>query len=224
MMAVFNNIATEYDEWYSQKKGAFVDRVESDLAFSMLKLEPGMKVLDVGCGTGIFSMKLAEKGCIVTGIDVSEGMLAVAREKAAEKKLPIAYLQMNATELAFDDGAFNAVLAMAAVEFIEDTARAVEEMFRVVKNGGQVLIGTINADSDWGEYYQSKKMQEDSIYRYAAFKTIDDLKAWNPEKLVQTGACLFIPPFADEEEFILEREKELSGTRRGGYICALWGK
>ena len=224
MMAVFNNIATEYDEWYSQKKGAFVDRVETDLAFSLLKLETGMKVLDVGCGTGIFSMKLAEKGCIVTGIDVSEGMLAVAREKAAEKKLPISYLQMDATALEFDDGAFDAVLAMAAVEFIEVTARAVEEMFRVVKNGGQVLIGTINADSDWGEYYQTKKMQEDSIYRYASFKTIGDLKVWNPKKLVGTGACLFIPPFADEQEFTVERERELSGKRRGGYVCALWRK
>ncbi|SFE52893.1 methyltransferase type 11 [Trichococcus pasteurii] len=224
MMAVFNNIANQYDEWYSQKKGAFVDRVETDLAFGLLKLESGMKVLDVGCGTGIFSMKLAEKGCIVTGIDVSEGMLKVAREKAAEKKLPIFYHQMDATDLAFEDGAFDAVLTMAAVEFIEDTARAVEEMFRVVKNSGQLLIGTINADSDWGDYYQTKKMQGNSIYRYAIFKTIDDLKAWNPEKLVGTGACLFISPFAEEEEFTLEREKELSETRRGGYICALWRK
>lgn len=224
MMAVFNNIATQYDDWYSQKKGAFVDRVETDLAFGMLKLELGMKVLDVGCGTGNFSMKLAERGCVVTGIDVSEEMLKVAREKAAEKSLSISYLQMDATELAFDDGAFDVVLTMAAVEFIEDTARAVEEMFRVVKNGGQVLIGTINADSDWGDYYQAKKLQENSIYRYAAFKTIDDLKAWELGELAETGACLFIPPFAAEEEFTIEREKELSGKRRGGYVCALWIK
>lgn len=57
---------------------------------------------------------------------------------------------------------------MAAVEFIEDSARAVTEMFRVAKTGGQVLIGTINADSDWGEYYQTKKEQGISIYRYAS--------------------------------------------------------
>nr|WP_320164228.1 class I SAM-dependent methyltransferase [uncultured Trichococcus sp.] len=224
MMAVFNNIANQYDEWYSQKKGAFVDRVETDLAFGMLKLEPGMKVLDVGCGTGNFSMKLAEMGYVVTGIDVSEEMLKVALRKAAEKSLSISYLRMDATELGFDDGAFDVVLTMAAVEFIEDTDRAVEEMFRVVKNGGQVLIGTINADSDWGEYYQTKKLQGNSIYRYAAFKTIGDLKAWNPDKLVRTGACLYVPPFADEEEFTIERERELSGKRRGGYVCALWRK
>lgn len=223
-MAIFNSIATQYDDWYKQKKGHFVDKVETDLAFAMLKLEPGMKVLDVGCGTGIFSMKLAERGCIVTGIDVSEEMLAVAQRKVAEKKLSISFLKMNATELAFEDGAFDVVLAMAAVEFIEDTDRAMKEMFRVVKDCGQVLIGTINADSDWGDYYQAKKLQGNSIYRYADFKTIEDLKAWKPEKLVQTGACLFIPPFADEEEFTIEREKELSETRRGGYICALWRK
>lgn len=221
-MAIFNSIAAQYDDWYSQKKGAFVDRVETDLAFGMLKLEPGMKVLDVGCGTGNFSMKLAGMGCVVTGIDVSEEMLKVARGKAAELDLSISYFQMDATELAFEDSAFDVVLAMAAVEFIEDTAQAVKEMFRVTKVGGQILIGTINADSDWGDYYQAKKLQGNSIYRYADFKTIEDLKAWNTEKLVQTGTCLFIPPFAAEEEFTIEREKELSKIMRGGYICALW--
>jgi ubiquinone/menaquinone biosynthesis C-methylase UbiE len=223
-MAIFNGIAAEYDDWYSQKKGAFVDRVETDLALSMLKLESGMTVLDVGCGTGNFSMKLAGMGCIVTGIDVSEEMLNVAREKAAEKSLSISYLQMDATELTFEEGTFDAIVSMAAVEFIEDSARAVTEMFRVAKTGGQVLIGTINADSDWGEYYQTKKEQGNSIYRYASFKTINDLKAWNPDKLVGTGACLFIPPLAAEEEFTIKREEELSETMRGGYICALWRK
>lgn len=221
-MAIFNSIAAQYDDWYSQKKGAFVDRVETALAFGMLKLEPGMKVLDVGCGNGNFSMKLAGMGCVVTGIDVSEEMLKVARGKAAELDLSISYLQMDATELAFEDSAFDVVLAMATVEFIEDTAQAVKEMFRVAKVGGQILIGTINADSDWGDYYQAKKLQGKSIYRYADFKTIEDLKAWNPGKLVRTGACLYIPPFAAEEEFTIEREKELSEIMRGGYICALW--
>ena len=221
-MAIFNGIAAQYDDWYSQKKGHFIDRVETDLAFAMLKLEPGMRVLDVGCGTGNFSMKLAGMGCVVTGIDISEEMLKVARGKAAEKSLSISYLQMDATELGFDDGAFDVVLAMAAVEFIKDIARAVKEMFRVAKVGGQILIGTINADSEWGEYYQTKKMQGDSIYRYADFKTIEDLKEWNPEKLVRTGSCLYISPFADEAEYTIEREKELSEKRRGGYVCALW--
>jgi len=223
-MAIFNSIAAQYDEWYIQKKGHFVDAVETDLALGMLKLDPGMSVLDVGCGTGNFSMKLAEMGCVVTGIDGSEAMLKVARGKAAEKNMSISYLQMDATELTFEEGTFDAVVSMAAVEFIEDSARAVTEMFRVAKTGGQVLIGTINADSDWGEYYQTKKEQGNSIYRYASFKTINDLKAWNPDKLVGTGACLFIPPLAAEEEFTIKREEELSETMRGGYLCALWRK
>lgn len=223
-MAIFDSIAAQYDEWYIQKKGHFVDAIETDLALAMLKLDPGMNVLDVGCGTGNFSMKLAERGCVVTGIDGSEAMLKVARRKAAEKNLSISYLQMNATELTFEEGTFDVVVSMAAVEFIEDSARAVAEMFRVSNIGGKVLIGTINADSDWGEYYQTKKEQGNSIYRYASFKTINDLKAWNPDKLVGTGACLFIPPLAAEEEFTIEREEELSETMRGGYICALWRK
>ncbi len=51
-MAVFDREAMEYDQWYQSTMGKFADEVETKLAFSMLKPKKGMKVLDVGCGTG----------------------------------------------------------------------------------------------------------------------------------------------------------------------------
>ena len=80
-MQIFDEGAATYDGWYRTKLGQFVDAVETRLAFDLLKPKEGQKVLDGGCGTGNFSIKLASLGCVVTGIDVSTEMLNVARTK-----------------------------------------------------------------------------------------------------------------------------------------------
>jgi ubiquinone biosynthesis O-methyltransferase len=224
VMAIFNEFASEYDSWYNEKKGSFIDKVETDSAFQMLKMSAGMKVLDVGCGTGNFSIKLAKSGCHVTGIDVSEEMLLFARAKASEQNIKIHFLNMDAQNLQFPDNEFDMVISMAAIEFINDIPKALEEIFRVVKVGGQVLIGTINGDSDWGKLYKSEEVSKNSVFQYANFKTLDDIKELKPKNILKTGECLFISPFADEDEFNIERENELAGKRKGGYICALWKK
>ncbi|MHC1720335.1 MAG: class I SAM-dependent methyltransferase [Clostridiaceae bacterium] len=223
-MAIFDEFASHYDDWYGEKKGSFIDKVETNIAFEMLEIKKGMKILDVGCGTGNFCIKLAEAGCKVTGIDISEEMLAIARVKASEKKLQINFINMDVADLKFKDNEFDAVISMATVEFIHNVTKMIEEIFRVVKIEGQVFIGTINGDSDWGEFYRSKIARGNTVYKYAEFKTIQDMKSWNPNNLLGTGECLFVSPLADETEFNFEGENELKGKRKGGYICALWKK
>lgn len=225
-MAIFDNAASDYDAWYTDKKGSFVDTVETDLAFKMIHVEKGMKVLDVGCGTGNFSIKLAKMGCNVTGIDISDNMLHIARKKAAEENLPINFMHMDLNDLKFEENEFDAVFSMAAFEFVghEDAPEALDEMLRVVKEGGQVLIGTISGNSSWGKLYQDEEFNKDTVFKYAKFKTLDDMKSWNNEKLADSGQCLFISPLSPEEDYNYEKENELAGKTIGGYICALWKK
>ncbi|MFC1919860.1 class I SAM-dependent methyltransferase [Chloroflexota bacterium] len=223
-MAIFDQIAEHYDSWYDDEKGSFIDRVETELAFRLLKIEKGMQVLDFGCGTGNFSVKLAKKGCRVTGVDVSEEMLKIARSKAVMQRFDIDFIRITGDELAFEDSYFDAVVTMATFEFIKDSLKVLAELFRVVKPGGQVLVGTIAKDSAWGEYYESESHQNDSVFKYAYFKTLQDLMSWKKDNLIGTGECLFIPPVSDEHEFNIDQENELAGTRKGGFICALWGK
>lgn len=225
-MAIFDDAASDYDAWYTDKKGSFVDTVETDLAFRMINVEKGMNVLDIGCGTGNFSIKLAKMGCNVTGIDISDNMLEIAREKAAEKNLTIKFLHMDLNDLKFEENEFDAVFSMAAFEFVndEDAPKALKGMLRVVKEGGQVLIGTISGNSSWGKLYQDESFKKNTVFEHAEFKTLDDLKSWNKEKLVDSGQCLFISPLSPEEDYNYEKENELAEKTVGGYICALWKK
>jgi ubiquinone biosynthesis O-methyltransferase len=223
-MAIFDKEANSYDSWYESKMGSYVDEIETDLALSMFKAEKGITVLDVGCGTGNFSVKLAKMGCKVVGIDVSDEMLEIARKKAEEQDLDIEFFNMDVYELKFEDDRFDAAFSMAAFEFIKEPQKAVDEIFRVVKKGGHILVGTINKDSKWGELYLSDYFQANTVFKYADFKTLDDFKVINPNSLIDTGECLFVPPNADGEDFNIKKEIELSKTERGGYICALWRK
>lgn len=223
-MTFFDKEANSYDEWYKTKFGNFVDKVETELAFKLFKPEKGMKILDIGCGTGNFSIKLAKEGCKVIGIDISEEMLKKARRKAQMMNLDIEFYKMDLYDLKFQDKSFDAVFSMAAFEFVKEPLKALDEMFRVAKDGAQILIGTISKDSKWGELYLSEEVQKNTVFKYADFKTLEDLKALRNDKLVDFGECLFIPPSANEEDITMENEIRLSQGERGGFICALWKK
>ena len=222
VMAVFDGISGTYDHWYRTDLGNFVDQVETNLAFELFQPQKDMSVLDVGCGTGNFSQKLARKGCRVTGIDVSSGMLKKAKEKSTMMGLEIDYQFMDIYNLDFPDQSFDAVFSMAAFEFIEDLERAVQEMFRVTRMGGTIMVGTINGESSWGELYSSEESRKNSVFQYAHFKIPQDFKEVKKENLLVIRECLFTPPNTKEEELSMEKEQELSATERGGFFCVLW--
>lgn len=223
-MSFFDEIAGRYDEWYSTKMGNFADMVETRLAFELFKPESGMKVLDVGCGTGNFSIKLAKMGCSVTGIDISREMLSIARRKAEQLELDIRFELMDVYDIRQPDDSFDAVFSMAAFEFIKEPGRAFREMMRVLKPGGQLLIGTIHKNSSWGRLYMEQAKRPDSIFRFADFKTLEELENLDRENLIASGECLFIPPDAPPEKINEREEARLAAVERGGYIAAVWRK
>lgn len=218
-------IAARYDAWYSEKLGNFVDQVETDAALDLFYPRPGMTLLDAGCGTGNFSIKLARRGCQVMGIDISPDMLSIARHKAEQEHLPIEFLEMDLYDLHFADHSFDGVFTMAAWEFIKEEEKAFAELHRVLKPGGKLLIGTINLDSPWGSLYLDiARQDESSVFRYAHFKTMEDLRKLNPGELLDTRECLFIPPDAPEDMISLASEEQRKGREKPGFILAVWEK
>lgn len=216
--------AKNYDEWYSTEIGSFVDMVETQAALALFTPQAGMRILDAGCGTGNFSIKLSQSGCIVTGIDISPDMLNIARSKN-RNELSVEYLEMDLRKLDFPDEFFDGVFSMAAFEFIEDAEKVYQELYRVLKPGGKLLIGTINRDGSWCKLYL-KIAQEDknSVFKHAVFYNMDDLRQLNPQDLTACSGCLFISPGLEVSNYTQEKETDLADSEIPGFIITMWIK
>lgn len=92
--------------------------------------------LDVACGTGDMAIELLKRGSSVTGIDLSEEMLAIARRKTAEANFQLA----NAEALPFDDASFDAATSAFGIRNFVHLDKGLAEMARVLKSGGRMVI------------------------------------------------------------------------------------
>ena len=105
----------------------------------------GQKVLDVGCGGGILVESMATRGAIVTGIDLSDKALSVARLHLLETGEKVNYRKISAEELAAEmSGAFDVVTCMEMLEHVPDPASAVRACAQLVRPGGLVFFSTIS--------------------------------------------------------------------------------
>lgn len=105
----------------------------------------GKTVVDIGCGGGILSESMAERGANVTGIDMGEAPLSVARLHLKESGQSVDYQRMTAEELAEQRPAtFDVVTCMEMLEHVPDPAQTIAACARLVKPGGHVFMSTIN--------------------------------------------------------------------------------
>ena len=103
----------------------------------------GDRVLDVACGTGIVARKAAPRvgdtGSVV-GLDINEGMLAVAEQTTADAQTSIEWRQGDATALPFSDGRFDVVCCQQALQFFEEPTEALGEMHRALTSDGRAAL------------------------------------------------------------------------------------
>ena len=109
-------------------------------AINLLEINPGDRVLEVGVGTGL-NLPLYPRHCHLTGIDISEEMLRKARERVRSNGLPNVSLElMDASNLAFQNDAFDHVLATYVISAVPDPVRTLLEMRRVCKPSGHLVV------------------------------------------------------------------------------------
>lgn len=126
----------------------FVPAIATPVSASLLRiadLQPGERVLDVACGTGIIARRAAAAvgpTGKVTAIDIAPDMIDVARATSAPEGAVIDWHVGDAASLPFADGTYDAVLCQMGLMFMADRAAAVAEMHRVLAPGGRVAVNT----------------------------------------------------------------------------------
>jgi demethylmenaquinone methyltransferase/2-methoxy-6-polyprenyl-1,4-benzoquinol methylase len=135
---MFDGIARRYD-LLNRLLSLGVDRRWRARAVRLLGDRPG-RVLDVACGTGDLSLSLSRRGALVTGVDLSENMLRVARAKSIARRLPVTFLQGDAERLDFPPDSFDAVTVAFGVRNFEHPDACLAEFYRVLRPGGRLVI------------------------------------------------------------------------------------
>ena len=113
---------------------------EAEKFINDLGLKPGMKVLDVACGTGNLSLPAARLGATVTGVDIAPNLLEQSRAKAAAEGLDIKFEEGDAEALPYEDASFDAVVTMYGAMFAPRPDLVAAELKRVCKPGGFIAM------------------------------------------------------------------------------------
>lgn len=104
----------------------------------------GKRVLEVGCGLGIDLIQFARGGAIVTGVDIAEVVIRLARKFFEQNDLPADLQVMNGEALRFDDDSFDVVYAHGVLQYTADDKRMLNELFRVLRPGGEAIFMVYN--------------------------------------------------------------------------------
>ena len=151
----FEKYSDAYDKWFDSHRASYAAELE---VIRRLIPAPGAEGMEVGVGSGKFAAPLGIK----IGVDPSKKMAGKARILGIDVHAGIA------EELPFSDSRFDFVLMVTTICFVDDVAKSLKEVFRVLKTGGSIIVGFVDRESELGQQYSEKK-KESRFYREATF-------------------------------------------------------
>jgi ubiquinone/menaquinone biosynthesis C-methylase UbiE len=154
----FNAIAKEYDQWFDANKNTFL----SELAAVKYFLPKQGKGLEIGIGTGRFAMELGIK----YGIEPSVPMGNIAKQRGIDVVIG------NAENMPFDNESFDYAIMVAVDPFVENIEQVYREIYRVLKTGGKLIIGTLHKEGEVAQKYMD--MTDSEVYKSAQFHTVSE--------------------------------------------------
>lgn len=227
-MVLFDRSASDYDDWCSTPIGAYVDLLEKGLMKDTAKPQSGERVLDIGCGTGIYTYWLWEQDLKATGIDISKKMLKKAEGK--RKEAGPTFVLGDIHNLSFSEATFDLVVSNITLEFVENPEKVVNEALRVLKPGGRFVCGFIGKHSSWGKAYLEKGSKNPgSVFSQATFFDSNQIKQLNSQSQpnqLRYGLFIGMNEYKNTEEAtqLEEARKKIWPCDEAGYIVARWDK
>jgi putative AdoMet-dependent methyltransferase len=164
-----------------------------DAVVGLAGAAPGVRVLDIGTGTGALALRCLARGADVVGLDPSAAMLAQARAKAgADPRIQLRQVDQPFLRLLYPDSSFDAVVSTYAYHHIPHTLRAasVGEMLRVLAPGGRWVVGDLAFDS---AEVEARALREFPWLEEEYFTRIDELRAIFAERGLELHARQLTP-------------------------------
>ena len=217
---LFDDSVEYYNQWFTTPIGKLVLETEQELINRFIDSSPGDRILDAGCGTGIFTLDFLKSGAIVTGLDISRGMLLNAI--TVLKNLPFYAVQGDMLRLPFPDSVFEKTVSITALEFIQDARAAVNELFRVTCPGGIIVVATLNSLSSWAVRRSQKG--EDHLLENAFYRSPADLLSLVGLEGKAETAVHFMNDDDPEKAAEIEKEGKLRKLETGAFAAVRWQK
>jgi ubiquinone/menaquinone biosynthesis C-methylase UbiE len=219
---LFDEWPDRYDNWFVTPVGRLVKKYETELLLDMLTPRQDECILDVGCGTGVFSMDVLSCGARIVGLDISHPMLVRAADKTADHQF--AGVVGDMVSLPFPDESFDKVFSMTAIEFVVDAEQAVSELNRVVRRGGTVVLTSLNSLSPWAERRGQEAENGHTLFQNITFRSPDELTDLSPGKSKLKTAIHFLKSEDPEMAMEIERDGALRGKDTGAFVALTWHK
>ena len=219
---LFDEWPEKYDRWFETPIGVLVKKYETELLLDLLQPGPQEMILDVGCGTGVFTFNILGFGPHMTGLDISCPMLRRAELKT--KGFPFQAVAGDMKYLPFADECFDKAVSMTALEFIADGQAAVEDLLRVTKKGGVVVATTLNSLSPWADRRKKSADKGHSLFQQMIFRSPDDMRALAPIDATVKTAIHFLKEDDPQKAPGIERDGQKRGLDTGAFVAARWEK
>ena len=195
----------DYARWRNSRLGSLTESIEQRVIFEFCGNLPGLRVLDLGCGDGTYSIRASEDGAFVTGVDISSSMLRAAHARSVLREQKVKWVQSSVSALPFASNTFDVVIIVTVLCFAIDPDNAIREATRALRPGGSLIIGELGKFSCWAVSRRIRAMFGSKMWRTARFRSVQDLRRLVEGvglRLVASQPCVYYPPSAFLAEFL----------------------